>query len=207
MTYDDEGGATVEQIEVIDLDPPKRCPTCQCKASMKCKEGKFWCKRHCPEGSKAWKKPKRKWSMLQLTQKLYAELDARPSLLENVDVVALENQPVNMNPHLKSVQVLLFGYFVVKGVPEAYSVSAAHKYRVVMGAASRNIPKDYKVRKLLAITHADQLLRKLDAGALADAMMKHTKKDDLADAVLINGRWAQQRKIWDPTALFVTEDE
>lgn len=50
-----------------------------------------------------------------LASKLYAYLDTQPWML-TCDTVVLENQPCLTNPVMKSVQMLLYGYFLYKGV-------------------------------------------------------------------------------------------
>ena len=50
-----------------------------------------------------------------LASKLYAYLDTQPWMLTN-DIIVLENQPCLTNPVMKSVQMLLYGYFLYKGV-------------------------------------------------------------------------------------------
>lgn len=50
-----------------------------------------------------------------LATKMYAYLDTQPWMLE-CDVVVLENQPCLTNPTMKSVQMLLYGYFMYRGV-------------------------------------------------------------------------------------------
>lgn len=54
-----------------------------------------------------------------LATQLYAHLDAHPWMLE-CDHIVLENQPCLTNPVMKSVQLLLFGYFMYRGVWTEY---------------------------------------------------------------------------------------
>ena len=50
-----------------------------------------------------------------LASKLYAYLDSQPWMLR-CDTIVLENQPCLTNPVMKSVQMLLYGYFLYNGV-------------------------------------------------------------------------------------------
>lgn len=50
-----------------------------------------------------------------LASKIYAYMDNEPWMLD-CDIIVLENQPCLTNPVMKSVQILLYGYFLYKGV-------------------------------------------------------------------------------------------
>lgn len=50
-----------------------------------------------------------------IASKMYAYLDNEPWMLE-CDIIVLENQPCLTNPVMKSVQMLLYGYFMYLGV-------------------------------------------------------------------------------------------
>ena len=50
-----------------------------------------------------------------LASKIYAYLDNEPWMID-CDIIVLENQPCLTNPVMKSVQMLLYGYFLYTGV-------------------------------------------------------------------------------------------
>lgn len=57
-------------------------------------------------------------SFMELCIKLYSELEKRKELLLNVNEIIIENQPSYMNPTMKSISMLLYGYFVQKIISE-----------------------------------------------------------------------------------------
>lgn len=60
-----------------------------------------------------------------LASKMYAYLDNHPWML-HCDTIVLENQPCLTNPVMKSVQMLLYGYFLYKGIWEKHKHQMAH---------------------------------------------------------------------------------
>jgi hypothetical protein len=65
-----------------------------------------------------------------LASKLYAYLDEQPWMLA-CDTIVLENQPCMTNPVMKSVQMLLYGYFLYRGVWQTHQ----HNTRSVTDSA------------------------------------------------------------------------
>ena len=61
-----------------------------------------------------------------LASKLYAYLDTQPWMLQH-DVIVLENQPCLTNPVMKSVQMLLYGYFLYNGVWKTYQTNQQYE--------------------------------------------------------------------------------
>ncbi len=43
------------------------------------------------------------------------KLDEKPELLDNIDRVCIENQPTLKNPTMKTIQIILFSYFLIRG--------------------------------------------------------------------------------------------
>lgn len=109
---------------------------------------------------------------------------------ESFDQVLIENQPVMKNPTMKSVQMLIYGYFVtcreVGMVPigDIRLISAARKNRLcdaVLGADPEG--HTYKKNKDRAIATTRLLLANQPA-RWGDLFESHRKRDDLADAFL-----------------------
>ena len=106
------------------------------------------------------------------------------------DKVLIENQPVMRNPTMKSVQMLIYSYFVmcreIGKVPidEIRLISASRKNRLcdtVLGMDPES--RTYKKNKDRAIETTRRLLRDQPSewSVLFEA---HKKRDDLADAFL-----------------------
>lgn len=142
-----------------------------------------------------------------LAVQLYAYLDSQPWMLE-CDAVVIENQPCLTNPIMKSVQLLLFGYFMYNGVWTKYSsnqdksllpkvslVSASNKLKasiVKNECESEGEKQSYKERKQNAISTTTKLLHEWSEEnvhdfktwkSLFDTSNKK-KQDDLSDCLL-----------------------
>ena len=72
-----------------------------------------------------------------LAAKLFAFLDGVPAL-RACDAVVLENQPCLVNPVMKSVQMMLYSYFVYHGVTRRYAVGVTPQ-RVAMASACNKL--------------------------------------------------------------------
>ena len=64
---------------------------------------------------------KSKNPMLDLGKNMVKKLDEKNNFLD-VDTVLIENQPALKNPTMKSVQMILFSYFLINGVSTDKSV-------------------------------------------------------------------------------------
>lgn len=138
-----------------------------------------------------------------LAESLYKELDNKPELT-HVSQILLENQPVFKNPTMKTIQSLLYGYFVIKGrmVPNSVNKSiqcyfAANKLDLVkfVDEANREIMKNtlkqskdqYAKNKSLAILLVNYYLDNCSTNAeeLKAKFVSCNKKDDMADSLLM----------------------
>lgn len=106
------------------------------------------------------------------------------------DQVLIENQPVMKNPTMKSVQMLIYSYFVmcreVGMVPigEIRLIAASRKNKLcdaILGADPEG--RSYKKNKDRAIETTRRLLRDQPA-RWSTVFEAHAKRDDLADAFL-----------------------
>ena len=57
----------------------------------------------------------KKNEMNNISKKLINELDKRKFLLD-ADIVLIENQPALKNPKMKSIQIILYSYFMIRGI-------------------------------------------------------------------------------------------
>lgn len=136
---------------------------------------------------------------------LYERFDKLPYLCD-VKTILLENQPVLKNPTMKSIQMFLYSYFIMKGIRidsspceqiRCYSANQKldlHKflnndehlskeYAKVIGKLS-NI---YSRNKKLAILLVEYILTTYGTGTeeLLNFFRENKKKDDLADSFLM----------------------
>ncbi len=76
-----------------------------------------------------------------LFQNIPRKLDTIPSLLDNIQRVCIENQPTLKNPTMKTIQIILYSYFLIRGVTDKQEnpiqlisfISATNKLKVYQG--------------------------------------------------------------------------
>jgi hypothetical protein len=137
------------------------------------------------------KPPKKcsKYTLEELGTNLFSALDANPLFLECENII-IENQPVLKNPTMKSVQIMLYSYFLIKNknINIIKLVNASNKTKVYKGPKDDELTKiseiedKYKRTKMTAIRHCQLMIN--DTKFL-DYFNSHKKKDDLADAYLM----------------------
>jgi hypothetical protein len=122
-----------------------------------------------------------------LGRNMIEKLDANPNFLD-VSHVVIENQPVLKNPKMKSIQMILFSYFLIrKETIKLHLVSAGSKLKFnIKNEETDKIDKlanKYLKRKKLAVEYCKHFIKE-DASKL-DYFNKFSKNDDLADAYLL----------------------
>jgi hypothetical protein len=129
------------------------------------------------------------------------KLHEKPQLL-NVDIVVIENQPSLKNPQMKSIQMILYSYFLILGkvignqqnnsgyIEKIDFCSASNKLKIategdikqLIKAKKTDDTKAYKLTKSLGIKYCLELIQHLPI--YVKHFNSHKKKDDLADSFL-----------------------
>lgn len=129
-------------------------------------------------------------SLLDISKEMIEQLSENNNLL-TADLVVIENQPVLKNPTMKSIQMVLYSYFVMKGcingdIKNIAMFNAGRKLEVYDGPKielREGIKKgSYAERKYLSIEYTKYLVK--DNNEMLEFFNKHKKKDDLADSYL-----------------------
>lgn len=136
------------------------------------------------------KKIKSNNSIFNIGIKLVDELNKYPQFLE-CDEVIVENQPSLKNPTMKSVQMILYSYFLINGVKSDNSnitniemINARNKLKVYKGPQIECKYKDtYKKNKFLAIKYTELMIKNQEQKFI-DLYNNSKKKDDLSDCYL-----------------------
>jgi len=122
-----------------------------------------------------------------LTRNIIKLFDELPLFLE-CNKVVIENQPCMKNPVMKSIQMIVYSYFAIRGVTdnkttsEIVLMSASNKMKVYDGPPIELAVKSkYTRNKKLAILHTQYILKDVEK---LEFFNTHKKKDDLADAYL-----------------------
>ena len=121
---------------------------------------------------------------------MVSKLDQLP-FLQEAELVLIENQPSLKNPIMKSVQMLLYSYFLIRGMVDLQKVtgikliSASNKLKKCNTIDKfKDRSKSYKDRKKLAVDYCYYLLEELEPIEQKDYFSGNCKKDDLADCYL-----------------------
>jgi hypothetical protein len=136
------------------------------------------------------KKKKVKKPLLELNITMVEKMNEIPELLE-VDEVLIENQPSLKNPHMKSIQMMIFSYFVMKGFIEnkllnnIVMLSARNKLKIYNGEPidASHIKDKYRQNKYLAIKYCGIMIQ-TQSEEYKTQYDTSKKKDDLADSFL-----------------------
>jgi hypothetical protein len=141
-----------------------------------------------------WKKmPKIKNIILKIGERMIKLLDEKKDFL-NVDAVIIENQPALKNPTMKTIQMMLYSYFLIKGIViEERSLStieminARNKLKAYKGPEIKcDITDRYKKTKFLGIEYCRYMIQenKKIEDKWRVIFEESKKKDDLSDAYL-----------------------
>ena len=122
-----------------------------------------------------------------LGRNMIDKLDNNPSFLD-VSFVVIENQPVLKNPKMKSIQMMLFTYFLIRNnTINVNLVSAGSKLKFnIKNEFNEKIEKltnKYTKRKKLAIEYCKHFIK--EDTTKFNFFNTFKKNDDLADAYLL----------------------
>ena len=158
-------------------------------------------KLKCYRDKSSKKIPKTKNPVFEIGKQIIECLDEKPNFLET-NVVLIENQPALKNPTMKSVQMMVYMYFMVKGVScddssmkDIQMINARNKLKAYTGPPIPCEIKDrYKKTKFLGIQYCSSMIQ--DNEFIEDKYKKlfqeSKKKDDLADAYLQGMYWIKK---------------
>ena len=134
----------------------------------------------------------------KLSEELFEKLNSMGELYDNIDVVVIENQPCMRNPKMKTMQIMLYSFFVMKcntlmkgDITDDFKktkvcmMSANNKLKCYKGETIELKTKSkskYIIRKKMAIEHCKFFIKSNEINY--DYFMSSSKKDDLADSYL-----------------------
>lgn len=141
------------------------------------------------------KTKKKKEELIDIGFKLINKLNELFNDNMNFDNVLLENQPSLKNPTMKSIQIIIYSYFLIKGysiIPKTINhiqmISATQKNKYCNEYCKNNecikkpqTKSSYNNAKKLAILVTQDLLIN---DKYLEFFKEHKKKDDLADSYL-----------------------
>jgi hypothetical protein len=126
--------------------------------------------------------------IFDLGKNMVSVLDKTLHFLD-VKLVLLENQPALKNPTMKTVQMLLYSYFLMRGVSDGeieniVMVNARNKLKAYKGDKIECDFKDkYKKNKYLAVEYCKKMVEDQEL-KFVELFTNSKKKDDLSDSYL-----------------------
>ena len=150
-----------------------------------------------------------KWSVVELCEKNQSKklslVEICNRLIDALDLCAfdgdmeivIENQPVLKNPKMKSIQTMLFTYFVLLGCEHITLFSARNKLKAYDGPPVTDITvkSSYTRRKKLSIRYCSYYVQSNDKYSAHFSASK--KKDDLADCFMQGISFLKKTHKWD----------
>ena len=105
-----------------------------------------------------------------------------------IDKIVIENQPALKNPTMKSIQMILFSYFIFVKNSNKYDIilfNASKKLKIYDGPDidCNHLKNLYARRKFLSIKYTEYLIKQNNF-EFSEFFSNSKKKDDLADAYL-----------------------
>ena len=155
-------------------------------------------KQYKPPEKKKFKKIKSQNSILNVGKKMVEKLKEYPNFLKCKEVI-VENQPSLKNPTMKSIQMLVYSYFLVNGVCDINSnidnlemINARNKLKVYTGPPVEcKFKESYKRNKYLAVIYCEHMING-EHDKYIELYNKSKKKDDLSDSYLQGIYWLRK---------------
>jgi hypothetical protein len=127
----------------------------------------------------------KKCNIEALADNIYKGLDTHMENWKDVDHVLIENQPVLKNPTMKTVQILVYGYFhslKMRGHSlDVRFISAKSKLAVAGVVPCTKYKSKYSNTKMSSVLTTEHYLRDHE---MRDFFSELKKKDDLSDCFL-----------------------
>lgn len=175
-----------------DLIPIFQCFKCSQKARrINLKDDIFYCAKHCPNKDEyediVINRNVAKTSLNRIATILVKKLDSNPIFLKATHVV-IENQPSLKNPTMKSIQMIIYSYFLIKLNCKVKLTLMSAKFKLRFDIDNESVTKikkmsdRYQRNKKLAI----EFCRHFIEGEWIIYFENYkNKKDDLADSYLM----------------------
>lgn len=182
-------------------------PCCDVKLKKKCDKQstyevkgdpnvKYCCTAHSKKFSKK-KKLNTNHDLLKISKLCVSKL--RELDIKEVGSVLIENQPALKNPVMKSIQMMIYTFFVMDGVmsesskiEKIHMVNARNKLKVYKGPKIEcNKKGKYAQNKYLSVEYTKKMIKD-EKECFQELFKESKKKDDLADAYLQGIYWIEK---------------
>lgn len=133
------------------------------------------------------KKMKSKNNLHSVGKKMVKAFDEK-KIFQSCHTILVENQPSLKNPTMKSIQMMVYTYFLIKNKPDTLEmINARNKLKVYHGppiSTPYDKKKDtYKKNKYLAVLYCESMIQN-EMSFFQNLYKTSKKKDDLSDCYL-----------------------
>ena len=206
----DDKDYTIDDWGILNISSEPVCEHCNKKTGVQCdKTAKVinsnnlkLCSSHknlkCYKDYKNKLIPKIKNPLLSVGTNMIEKLNEKKDFLQ-VDHVLIENQPALKNPTMKSIQMILYSYFLIHGITRddrdmktIEMINARNKLKAYKGPPIECSIKDkYKKTKYLGIQYCKYMIQenKKIKKYILNHFLHSKKQDDLSDAYLQGMYW------------------
>tara|TARA_B100001094_G_scaffold95220_2_gene91203 strand:+ start:14271 stop:14927 length:657 start_codon:yes stop_codon:yes gene_type:complete len=190
------GIINLNENPICDVNLRKKCE----KQSTYIVSGNETVKYCCTAHSGKFKKKKKlnaNHDILKISQLCVSRL--RELDLKDIKYVLIENQPALKNPVMKSIQMIIYTFFVIEGVmnnestiEKIHMVNARNKLKVYKGPKIEcNKKGKYAQNKYLSVEYTKIMIQGEDE-KYCELFTQSKKKDDLADSYLQGIYWIEK---------------
>lgn len=144
----------------------------------------------------------------ELSFRLFEQLDQLVARLEaagfkSIDFVLIENQPSRLNGAMKSIQMLIYGYFQMRKYTEAIAdqvilyapVNKLKEHTKVIDVkeviGKKNKRAHYIVNKQKSVAYMKEYIK--NCPQLNELLRLHKKQDDMADSLIQGLAWVRKQ--------------
>ena len=123
--------------------------------------------------------------LIELGKLIFENLSKKKIFLD-CSKVLIENQPVLKNPTMKSVQMIVYSFFIFNNIHDLVLFNPNRKLDIYCGPNIEcKLKNDYSKRKYLSIKYTEYFLRESNQDEkISDIFKNSSKKDDLSDCYL-----------------------
>lgn len=133
-----------------------------------------------------------KMDLDKLGDNMYLQLEKKPELFNNIDCILFENQPVLKNPKMKSIQMILYSFFLYKKSVDKCNINILKFYTAkrkleIKGVQLNQLEfdkKEYSDRKKLSKLITKEILKRMNDLENINKLEEETKQDDLCDCFI-----------------------
>ena len=133
-----------------------------------------------------------KMDLAKLGENLYMQLEQNPLLYNNIDCILFENQPVLKNPKMKSIQMILYSFFLYKKTICLCEINILKFYTAKRKLEIKGIElnqlefdkKEYSDRKKLSKLITKEILKRINDLENINKLEEEIKQDDLCDCFI-----------------------